>query len=114
MGPIPALWGGKSFSIGASMARPERAASFIRRNMPFDRPGILTDQEAFDVATYVASMPRPDSPGKENDWPAGGAPADVPYDTKGHKAAHQPRLIPRAGNPYAAIVAPPGSVVRNR
>src|SRR6185503_9760135 len=33
MGPIPALWGSKSFSIGASMARMERAASFIRRNM---------------------------------------------------------------------------------
>ena len=40
MGPIPALWGPKSFSIGASMARQERAASFIRHNMPFDQPGI--------------------------------------------------------------------------
>ena len=29
---------------------PERAASFIRHNMPFDRPGTLTDQQAFDVA----------------------------------------------------------------
>ena len=32
--PIPALWGPKSYSIGASMARVERAASFISHNMP--------------------------------------------------------------------------------
>ncbi len=114
MGPIPALWGAKSFSIGASMARPERAASFIQHNMPFDRPGTLTDQQAFDVAAYVTAMPRPDSPGKERDWPAGGAPSDVPYDTHGHKASHPPRLLPRTINPYAAIVGPPVSVVRNR
>jgi len=36
---FPALWGPKSFSVGASMARQERAASFIRHNMPFDQPG---------------------------------------------------------------------------
>jgi thiosulfate dehydrogenase len=114
MGPTPALWGATSFSIGASMARPERAASFIRHNMPFDRPGTLTDQQAFDVATYVASMTRPDSPGKEKDWPNGGAPADVPYATKGHAAAHSPVLIARTKNPYAAIVPPPASVVRDR
>ena len=64
MGPIPALWGARSFSIGASMARQERAASFIRHNMPFDRPGTLTDQQAYDVAAYITSMTRPDSPGK--------------------------------------------------
>lgn len=114
MGPIPALWGPKSFSIGASMARVERAASFIRHNMPFDRPGTLTDQQAFDLGAYVASMVRPDSPGKENDWPTGGAPADVPYDTKGHKAAHPPRLLPRTTNAAAAIVTAPASVIHPR
>ncbi|MFI5227707.1 MAG: c-type cytochrome [Gemmatimonadales bacterium] len=113
MGPIPALWGATSFSIGASMARPERGASFIRHNMPFDRPGTLTDQQAFDVATYIASMPRPDSPGKEKDWPNGGAPSDVPYATKGHAGAHSPRIIARTRNPYAAIVPPPMSVTRD-
>ena len=45
----PALWGPKSFSIGASMAREERAAAFIRHNMPFDGAATLTDQQAFDV-----------------------------------------------------------------
>jgi thiosulfate dehydrogenase len=112
MGPIPALWGPKSFSIGASMARLERAASFIRHNMPFDRPGTLSDQQAFDVAAYVTSMARPDSPGKETDWPNGGAPPDVPYDTKGHKAFRPPRLLARSTNANAAIVRPPAPVPR--
>ncbi len=109
---FPALWGPKSFSIGASMARQERAASFIKHNMPYDRPGSLTDQQAFDIAAFVTSMPRPDSPGKETDWPAGGAPPDVPYDTKGHKAYRPPRVLPRMGNPAAAIVPAPASVLR--
>ena len=80
--------------------------------MPFDRPGLLTDQQAFDVAAYLTSMPRPDSPGKENDYPNGGAPADVPYDTKGRKAAHTPKLLPRLTNVADAIVAAPASVLR--
>jgi len=109
---FPALWGPRSFSIGASMARQERAASFIKHNMPFDRPGTLTNQQAFDIAAYITSMPRPDSPGKESDWPAGGTPPDVPYDTKGHKAYRPPRLIPRTYNPAGAIVPPPVSVFR--
>ena len=114
MGVVPALWGARSFSIGASMARPERAASFIRHNMPFDRPGTLTDQQAFDIAAYVTSMPRPNSPGKELDWPNGGAPPDVPYDTKGRKAARSPKLIPRTANAAAAIVPVPASVKRGK
>jgi thiosulfate dehydrogenase len=92
----PALWGARSYSIGASMARVERAASFIRHNMPFDRPGTLSDQQAFDVAAYVNAHPRPDTPGKEGDWPRGDAPADVPYATKGHAAFRPPPLLPRA------------------
>jgi thiosulfate dehydrogenase len=111
IGPAPALWGAKSFSIGASMARVERAASFIRHNMPFDKPGSLTDQQSYDIAAYVTSMPRPDQPGKETDWPSGeGVPSDVPYDTKGHKALHPPKLLPRA-NPANAIVGNPPSVI---
>jgi len=110
IGPAPALWGPKSFSVGASMARAERAAAFIRHNMPFDKPGSLTDQQAFDVARYITSMARPDQPGKETDWPAGGAPADVPYDTKGHKAYRPPKVIARS-NPAMTIVGAPPSVI---
>jgi thiosulfate dehydrogenase len=79
----PPLWGPKSFNIGASMARLRTAASFIKYNMPNDRPGTLTAQQAFDLAAYVNSHSRPDLAGKEDDWPRGDAPADVPYSTKG-------------------------------
>jgi len=77
----PPLWGPLSFNIGAGMARVRTAASFIRDNMPFDRPGSLTDQEAFDVASYVIAQPRPDFAGKEYDWPNGDPPPDVAYPT---------------------------------
>jgi thiosulfate dehydrogenase len=83
----PPLWGDKSYNIGAGMARVNSAARFIHKLMPRDRPGILTPQQAFDVATYVTSRPRPDFPGKENDWPRGGAPSDVAYATHAAKPA---------------------------
>ncbi len=108
---IPALWGPTSYSIGASMSREERAATFIRHFMPKSSPGSLTDQEAYDLAAFVNSHPRPDSPRKELDWPAGGEPYDVPYSTKGHVAYRPPaRLIPRR-NPLGAVVSPPASVL---
>lgn len=114
MGVFPPLWGARSFSIGASMARVERAAAFIHYNMPFDRPGTLNNREAYDLAAYVTSMPRPDLPGKEADWGNGGTPNDVPYDTKGHKAYKPHPLLPRTTNSGAAIVGAPASVLRPR
>lgn len=111
-GAIPALWGPKSYSIGASMARVERAASFIWHNMPQTAPGSLTTQQAFDVAAFINSHERPDSPGKDGDWPLGGAPRDVPYATKGHAAFNPPaRLVPR-GNPQGALVPAPTRIGR--
>jgi thiosulfate dehydrogenase len=106
-GVFPPLWGPKSYSVGASMTREERAASFIYHNMPQTAPGTLTPQEAFDLAAFVNSHPRPDSPGKELDWPMGGAPKDVPYDTKGHAAYRPPPLLPRATPERALVPNPP-------
>lgn len=103
---VPALWGAKSYSIGASMARVERAASFVRHNMPFDQPGTLNDQQAFDVAGYINSQPRPDSPGKELDWPNGGAPGDVPYATKGHTPGQAIAVLPRRHRDGAMVPIP--------
>ena len=85
----PPLWGPKSFNIGAGMARLQSAARFIHQLMPRDRPGVLTPQQAFDVASYVVSRPRPDFPGKEKDWPHGGAPTDVAYKTLASKRGSQ-------------------------
>jgi thiosulfate dehydrogenase len=105
---VPALWGPKSYSVGASMAREERAASFIWHNMPFGRGKSLTPQQAFDVAAFVNGHARPDSPGKDGDWPAGHAPADVPYDTKsGHKAHRPPPLLPRTDADGTIVPRPP-------
>jgi thiosulfate dehydrogenase len=86
----PPLWGPGSFSIGAGMARLRTAASFIRHNMPYDLPGTLTDQQAFDVAAYINSQSRPDLAGKENDWPNGDAPPDVAYPTRASKEEGMP------------------------
>ena len=108
---IPALWGPGSFSVGASMARQSKAAAFIWHNMPSGLGKTLTHQEAYDVAAYVTAQPRPDSPGKEKDWPAGGAPADVPYATAGRTAHLAPPLLPRA-KPALAIVPAPATVRR--
>jgi thiosulfate dehydrogenase len=83
----PPLWGPHSFNIGAGMSRVNSAARFIHKLMPRDRPGILTPQQAYDVAAYVTSRPRPDFKGKENDWPRGGAPPDVAYPTRTTKGA---------------------------
>ena len=81
-GIAPAVWGPKSYNIGAGMARVRTAAAFIQDNMPFDQPGTLSDHQAFDVAAYVDSRPRPDFPDKINDWPNGDAPPDVAYPTR--------------------------------
>ena len=78
----PPVWGPQSYNVGAGMTRVRAAAEFISRNMPFDAPGTLTDQQAVDVAAYVNAQPRPDYKGKENDWPNGDPPPDVAYPTR--------------------------------
>ena len=75
----PPLWGPQSYNIGAEMARTPVAASFIKSNMPRTRGWALSDQDAYDVAAYINSQPRPDFPGKGSDWPRGEKPADAPY-----------------------------------
>ncbi len=91
MAGAPAVWGVASYNVGAGMARVRTAAEFIRQSMPFDQPGTLTDQQAFDVAAYVNAHPRPDYRGKEDDWPNGDPPPDVAYPTR----AQQKKPIPR-------------------
>lgn len=100
----PPLWGEASFSIGASMAREERAAAFIKLNMPLDRPGSLTDSQAYDIAAYITALPRMDLPGKELDYPGGEVPGDTPYATKsGYVPTKRVTVIPRP-RPNDALV----------
>lgn len=86
----PALWGDKSFNIGAGMGRISTAAGYIKRNMPLGemggiKQGSLSDQQAADLAGFILSKDRPDFADKANDWPKGDAPADVPYELKSNK-----------------------------
>jgi cytochrome c/uncharacterized membrane protein YfcA len=76
---FPPLAGEKSFNIAAGMARHHTAAGFIKSNMPLGQGGTLSDDEAWDVAAYVAHLDRPDFPRKASDWPTGGKPADARY-----------------------------------
>jgi thiosulfate dehydrogenase len=94
----PPVWGAKSFNVGAGMARYRTAAIFVLHNMPLDRPNTLTPQQALDVARYIDTRPRPDLAGKENDWPKGGRPSDVPYTTRAVPSADADTARARAHN----------------
>jgi thiosulfate dehydrogenase len=56
---VPPLWGPNSFNDGAGMSHVAQMAAFVQHNMPPNQPGTLTPQQAFDVAAYVDSKPRP-------------------------------------------------------
>ena len=75
----PPLWGSRSYNVGAGMARINTAASFIYALMPIDRAQQLTPQQAFDVATYINTRPRPSFAAKVHDFPHGGKPPDADY-----------------------------------
>ena len=59
---FPPLWGKESFNWGAGMHRVNTAAGFIKANMPLSKGDTLSDQQAWDVATYVMSHDRPADP----------------------------------------------------
>lgn len=76
---FPPLWGGDSFNDGAGMHRVLTAAGFIKARMPLGQAD-LTDDEAFDVAAYMNSHPRPAMSGLEQDYPDRTTkPVDSPY-----------------------------------
>ncbi len=69
----PALWGNDTYNNGAGMHRVITAAEFIKGNMPYlqatiDKP-ILSDEEAYHVAAYINSFPRPEKSNKTADFP---------------------------------------------
>lgn len=68
----PPLWGPDSFNDGAGMHRLIASANFIRANMPFgtryDAP-VMSVEEAWDVAAYINSQPRPARAHLDRDYP---------------------------------------------
>jgi len=76
---FPPLWGPNSFNDGAGMHRVLTAARFIKARMPLGSAD-LTDQEAFDVAAFINSKPRPEMQGLAGDYPdRKKKPADTGY-----------------------------------
>ena len=70
---FPPLWGKDTYNNGAGMARVTLAAGFIKGNMPSGithATAVLTDEQAFDVAAYVNSQPRPMKTNLDADFPA--------------------------------------------
>ena len=75
----PPVWGPQSYNIAAGMARTSHAAAFIKSNMPRTWGWTLSDDDAYDVASYVNAQRRPDFANKIHDWPRGDKPVDAPY-----------------------------------
>ena len=67
----PPLWGNQSYNDGAGLYRVASFAKFVKYNMP---QGVshnntqLSDEEAWDVAAFVNSQPRPKKD-ISRDWP---------------------------------------------
>lgn len=59
---FPPLWGPQSYNWGSGMQRVPTLASFVKANMPLGLGGSLTEQQAWDVAAFVDSRPRPQDP----------------------------------------------------
>ena len=67
----PPLWADNSYNVGAGLFRISNFAKYVKYNMPkgtnFDAP-LLSDEEAWDVAAFVNSKPRPHYD-ISKDWP---------------------------------------------
>ncbi|AFK04271.1 cytochrome c class I [Emticicia oligotrophica DSM 17448] len=78
----PPLWGQHSYNNGAGLYRISNFAGYVKYNMPlgttYERPQ-LSDEEAWDVAAFVNTMPRP-TKDLSKDWPSiAGKPFDHPF-----------------------------------
>ncbi len=58
-GTFPPLWGAQSYNAGAGLANVVKLATWVKGNMPLGNPH-LSEKEAFDVALFVDTHPRPD------------------------------------------------------
>jgi thiosulfate dehydrogenase len=67
----PPLWGPNSYNDGAGLYRLSNFAKFVKYNMPLGvshNAAQLSDAEAWDIAAFVNSQPRPKKDIKK-DWP---------------------------------------------
>ncbi len=79
----PPLWGPRSYAESAGLFRLSRFAGYVKANMPlgatWDNPQ-LTDEEAWDVAAFINSQPRPKHRFLDADFSTlAGKPFDHPF-----------------------------------
>jgi thiosulfate dehydrogenase len=65
---FPPLWGPNSFNEGAGLHRVLTAARFVKAKMPLGKAD-LSDDDAFDVAAFLNSRPRPEMADLDRDYP---------------------------------------------
>jgi thiosulfate dehydrogenase len=67
----PPLWGARSYNTAAGLYRLSKFAGFVKDNMPFGsdyKNEQLSTEEAWDLAAFVNSQPRPIKKFRQ-DWP---------------------------------------------
>jgi thiosulfate dehydrogenase len=78
----PPLWGKHSYTTAAGLYRISRLAGYAKDNMPFGcshGSPVLSDEEAWDVAAFINSQPRPGIDFSQ-DWPnISKKPVDHPF-----------------------------------
>lgn len=99
----PPLWGKDSYSDGAGQYRLSNFAGFVKNNMPlgatYDNPQ-LSDEEAWDLAAFVNSQPRPHRTQKKDYPDLTKKPIDAPYGPYADKYPEQQHKF----GPYGSIV----------
>jgi thiosulfate dehydrogenase len=101
----PPLWGAHSFNDAAGLSRLMNMAKFVKNNMPLgvshEAPE-LSDEDAWDVAAYIESKPRPHK-AVPQDWPdISKKPIDHPFGPY----ADQFSEIQHKYGPYIAMKKP--------
>lgn len=103
---FPPLWGPHSYNDGAGMYRISNLASFVKSNMPFNQAthdhASLSEEQAWDVAAFIDSQPRPHKD-QSADWKnRGSKPFDFPfgpyldhYSQKRHKYGPFDGMVPQ-------------------
>lgn len=111
----PPLWGPHSYNSGAGLYRISRLAGYIKNNMPF---GVsyttpqLTSEEAWDLAAFINSQPRP-AKTFSKDWPdITRKPIDYPFGPYADSFSEQQHKYGPYTPPTRSATAAPGSPAR--
>lgn len=100
----PPLWGIHSYNDGAGMYRLSNFAGFVKNNMPFGasyKDPQLSDEEAWDLAAFVNSQPRPHKEQKYDYPDLSKKPFDAPYGPYADKYSEKQHKF----GPFGPIVA---------